>query len=187
LDWFESLGYATLQGPDIAPGEPAAERSDFSHVVLTRRLRDALARLNPLIPEPALEETFRQVLRADTRSLTENNRRFRKMLTDGVDVEYRRPAGVQEERQVHCRRALSGGLKPRRIVLSKLLRDLLCINARPDRKGNTNDVICRSSGSRAAAFRKASMEMVDRGEMSFPTPVLRRHIPLRKTVSHPAT
>ncbi len=23
LDWFESLGYATLHGPDIAPGEPA--------------------------------------------------------------------------------------------------------------------------------------------------------------------
>lgn len=28
LGWLESLGYAVLHGPDIAAGEPAAERSD---------------------------------------------------------------------------------------------------------------------------------------------------------------
>ncbi len=28
LGWLESLGYAILHGPDIAAGEPAAERSD---------------------------------------------------------------------------------------------------------------------------------------------------------------
>jgi len=28
LDWFEALSYAVLQGPEIAPGEPSAERSD---------------------------------------------------------------------------------------------------------------------------------------------------------------
>jgi len=29
LDWFEALGYTVLQGPEIAPGELSAERSDF--------------------------------------------------------------------------------------------------------------------------------------------------------------
>ena len=28
LAWLEVLGYAVLHGPDIAAGEPAAERSD---------------------------------------------------------------------------------------------------------------------------------------------------------------
>jgi len=28
LAWLESLGYAVLHGPDIAAGEPNAERSD---------------------------------------------------------------------------------------------------------------------------------------------------------------
>jgi small subunit ribosomal protein S9 len=38
-----------LHGPDIAAGEPAAERSDpgYRDVVLEGRLRQALARLNP--------------------------------------------------------------------------------------------------------------------------------------------
>ena len=27
LVWLELLGYAVLHGPDIAPGEPAAERA----------------------------------------------------------------------------------------------------------------------------------------------------------------
>ncbi len=28
IAWFEELGYAVLHGPNIATGEPAAERSD---------------------------------------------------------------------------------------------------------------------------------------------------------------
>jgi type I restriction enzyme, R subunit len=47
LHWFEGMGYSILNGPDIAPGEPAAERTDFSEVVLPNRLRSALSRLKP--------------------------------------------------------------------------------------------------------------------------------------------
>jgi type I restriction enzyme R subunit len=87
------LGYSVLHGPDIAPGEPAAERADFSQVLLTERLRAALAQRNPSIPEPALAEALRKIIRAETPSLVEHNRRFHRMLTDGVDVEYRRTDG----------------------------------------------------------------------------------------------
>jgi type I restriction enzyme, R subunit len=93
LSWLRELGYDALHGPDIAPGEPAAERSDFSEIVLADRLRSALMRLNPQIPEAALGEAFRKITRAETPSLVENNRRFHRLLTDGVDVEYRRPDG----------------------------------------------------------------------------------------------
>src|SRR5947209_566104 len=47
LAWLEGLGYTTLSGPDIAPGQPDAERDDYGQVILDRRLRQALQRLNP--------------------------------------------------------------------------------------------------------------------------------------------
>jgi type I restriction enzyme R subunit len=45
LAWLRELGYTLRHGPDIAPGELAAERDDYAQVVLPRRLRDALTRL----------------------------------------------------------------------------------------------------------------------------------------------
>ncbi len=93
LSWLEGLGYTLLHGPDIAPGEPFSERDDYAQVVLERRLRDALAALNPAIPAEVLEEAFRRVIRPDSPSLVGNNRAFHRMLVDGVEVEYRRPDG----------------------------------------------------------------------------------------------
>ncbi len=53
LTWFGELGYAVGHGPQIAPGEPAAERQSFGEVVLVSRLREARRRMNPAIPEQA--------------------------------------------------------------------------------------------------------------------------------------
>jgi len=78
LSWLQSLGYATVEGPGIAPGEPAPERSDFGEMVLKNRLHAALARLNPGVPNPVLEEALRKVTRIETPSLVENKR----LLTD---------------------------------------------------------------------------------------------------------
>jgi len=47
------LGYAVGHGPKLAPGEPAAERDSFGEVVLVGRLREAIRRRNPAIPEEA--------------------------------------------------------------------------------------------------------------------------------------
>ena len=94
LSWFEELGYAIAHGPNIAPGEPEAERDSFGDVVLVKRLRDAIDRLNPDIPAEAREEAFRKVLRPDSPSLVGNNRAFHAMLRDGVEVEYRSDDGT---------------------------------------------------------------------------------------------
>ncbi len=93
LDWLAELGYETLHGPDIAPDEPGAERKGYSDVVLANRLRSALARLNPGVPAEILEEAVLKVSRTESSSLVENNRAFHKMLTEGVDVEYRAEDG----------------------------------------------------------------------------------------------
>ncbi len=95
LAWLEGLGYEVLSGPEIAPGELAAERGDpgYRDVVLERRLRQALVRLNPDLPAEALEDAYRKVTRPDAPSLIERNRAVHRMLVDGVTVEYRRADG----------------------------------------------------------------------------------------------
>src|SRR5438874_980259 len=50
LELFRELGYEYLHGQAIAPGAETAERESFEQVVLTRRLRDAVLRLNPGLP-----------------------------------------------------------------------------------------------------------------------------------------
>jgi len=100
LQWFEALGYTVLPGPDLAPGEPAAERAEFGAVVLVERLRAALRRLNPALPPEAVEDALRKLLRPEGATLTARNHAVHRMLVDGVQVEYRRPgdggiAGVQ--------------------------------------------------------------------------------------------
>ncbi|CAK0753969.1 putative type I restriction enzyme HindVIIP R protein [Gammaproteobacteria bacterium] len=93
LEWFSELGYAIAHGPHLAPGETAAERESFGDVVLVERLRAAIWRLNPAIPEESREEAVRKVLRVGTPALVQTNRAFHRMLRDGVPVEYPRPSG----------------------------------------------------------------------------------------------
>jgi len=98
LEWFGELGYAVGHGPHLAPGEypegtltPAlsqGERESYGEVVLVGRLREAIRRLNPAIPEEAREEALRKVLRVGTPALVQTNRAFHRMLRDGVPVEY---------------------------------------------------------------------------------------------------
>ena len=57
LGWLRSLGYEVLSGPTIAAGEEQAERTDpgYRDVILERRLKNALRRLNPELPPEALK------------------------------------------------------------------------------------------------------------------------------------
>ncbi len=93
LAWLADQGYTVLHGPDIAPGEPAAERADYGQVILEGRLRDALQRLNPHAPPDALDEAFRRLSKADSPSLVANNHIVHRYLVEGVPVEYQRADG----------------------------------------------------------------------------------------------
>ena len=95
LAWLSGLGLSAAHGPEIAVGQPRAERSDptYRDVVLEWRLREALVRLNPDLPQEALDDAFRKIVRADGASLIERNRAVHRMLVDGVTVEYRRADG----------------------------------------------------------------------------------------------
>lgn len=80
------LGYAVLYGPDIAEGD--RKERDYAEVVLQQRLRTAIDKFNPTIPEEAREEAFKKALRTITVSLADNNEHFHKMLTEGISVKY---------------------------------------------------------------------------------------------------
>ncbi len=94
LTWLENLGWNVAHGPDIAPDTPGAERGDYGAVVLERRLRDALALLNPNLPTDALGDAFRKLTHLDGPTLEARNRAFHRLLVDGVTVEYRTDNGT---------------------------------------------------------------------------------------------
>ena len=88
LGWLESLSWAVAEGPDIGPDTPTAERADYGEVVLSGRLRSALARLNPDLPADALDDALGRLTRPTGATLEARNRAFHRMVVAGVTVEY---------------------------------------------------------------------------------------------------
>jgi len=98
LMWFEDLGYTVRFGPDIAFDGLQPERSaeaNYTDVVLADRLRSALERINPGLPTDAIDDAVRQISHPESPALIINNRRFHKMLTDGVDTSWMNHDGEQ--------------------------------------------------------------------------------------------
>lgn len=93
LGWFEALGYRIARGADISPGATDPWRDSYEDVVLRPRLKAALRRLNPDMPEDAIVQAATNVLRPPEPTLDQNNRWFHRLLTDGVAVEYRDEEG----------------------------------------------------------------------------------------------
>jgi len=97
IEWLEELDYSVIGGPVIAPAPDGAnpERSSYADVVLVDRLKNALTKINPKIPCEAREEALKKIINLplSNPNLIEANRIFHKMLTDGIDVEYKRKEG----------------------------------------------------------------------------------------------
>ncbi len=100
LDWLAGLSWATAHGPDIGPDCGQPERAGYGAVVLERRLRDALVRLNPSLPDEALEDAFRSLTRPEGSTLATRNRAFHRMLAEGIAVGYRAAGGTMRGDQV---------------------------------------------------------------------------------------
>ena len=94
MEWISDLGWETAYGPDIAPDTPMAERADHGQVVLERRLRDALARLNQNLPNSTLDDVFRRFIRPEGATLEARNRSFHDALINGVTADVRGPDGT---------------------------------------------------------------------------------------------
>lgn len=90
LGWLCEQGYTHLYGPDIAHDGDNPERESYRDVLLTMRLRAAVARLNPRVPLAAREDALRQVLELGVPVQLSANRLFHRLLVSGVPVQYQK-------------------------------------------------------------------------------------------------
>ena len=93
VEAFVGLGYEHQSDKSIGPDGECAERASHEEVVLMGRLRAAVARLNPDLPERVHEEAIRKLTVVELPSLLEENRRLHRALVQGVKVEYRDAEG----------------------------------------------------------------------------------------------
>ncbi len=90
IEILEAEGYQYL-----SPEDQEAEREKLSEVVLKKRLRDAISRINPYKPEIVREQAFKAVLHLASQNLIESNEEFHRMLVDGIDAEFLAADGVR--------------------------------------------------------------------------------------------
>lgn len=65
LDWLAELGWQVVRGSHMAPEAAGAERDDYGQVILERRLRESLVRLNPDLPASALTDALHKLTRLE--------------------------------------------------------------------------------------------------------------------------
>jgi type I restriction enzyme R subunit len=82
------LGYEVIRGDNeqYLPGGIKALRGNYGEVVLVERLKEALRKINPSVPEEAREQAVKQILRAESQKLIVDNESFHKLLVDGVSI-----------------------------------------------------------------------------------------------------
>ncbi len=90
LEWLSELGYTHLYGPDIAHDGSGPQRESYRQVVLTERLRAAIAKLNPQVPLAAREDALKQVVDLGVPVQLSANRLFHRLLVGGVPVQYQK-------------------------------------------------------------------------------------------------
>lgn len=93
LSDLAELGWSTVRGPDIAPGETQAERADYRDTILEGRVASAVRRLNPDLPESAVSDVISAIKRAESPLVESENWRAYKHLIEGVPVEFRDAEG----------------------------------------------------------------------------------------------
>lgn len=73
-------------------------RNDTAEAVLTRDLRAALQRLNPELPQTAIDEAVRELTLHDfSRSLIQHNQEFTRLIRNGVSVSWRDTHGRRRD------------------------------------------------------------------------------------------
>ena len=88
IEWFQELGYQYKDGYEIAPEGESSERDDFRKVILEDRLRSALIRINPDIPNQTINNSIPQILNPNIPGLLNCNREMHKWITKGLKVTF---------------------------------------------------------------------------------------------------
>ena len=145
LDWYRGLGYQVLSGYRRCPLAGLVSGGATRDVVLRWQLQGALERSNPSIPQDALHDAARRLLRPSGATLEDRNRSFHRMLVDGVTVEYRDEAGDVRGAQVRVLglRRTRGETTGSRSTSSPFRRT----STRAARISSSSSTVCRSRSS----------------------------------------
>ncbi|MDO4411851.1 type I restriction endonuclease subunit R [Cutibacterium sp.] len=79
----DDLGYEYLHGPDVA-----RSTKDYHDVFLPKILPSSLRRINPGLPQPAIEQAILKISSIDAGSLYQKNEVFNGYLQSGVEVHF---------------------------------------------------------------------------------------------------
>ncbi len=90
IELLQAQGYEYLHGQEIAPDSDNPQRSSFDEVLLLNILKDAIAAINPSIPPDAQADALKQIQRINSPELITNNETFHRMLTEGINITYRK-------------------------------------------------------------------------------------------------
>jgi type I restriction enzyme, R subunit len=82
MDELAELAWEPRDGKQIAPG--SGERESWSELIIPRRLREAIAAINPALPPSAVEDAVQIVLTATSRDARAENLRMHEFLTGGI-------------------------------------------------------------------------------------------------------
>ena len=88
LQRLQSLGWDYRYGKDLPVHEGEFARGDLGGVVFIEQLREAVRKLNPQLPESAVDSVVKSATKSDIGDLVVRNQAFYKLLRDGVRVEY---------------------------------------------------------------------------------------------------
>ena len=80
IELFENMGYTHVYGPDI-------ER-DFTSPLYDEELEDSIRRLNPTMPEPAIQDALYKLRNFENGELVQKNAVFMDYLQNGIQVSY---------------------------------------------------------------------------------------------------
>lgn len=95
IERLQALGFNYVYAPDIAPDSTNPERESFAEVLLIKRLRNAVAQINPTLPAAALDEAIKTIQRISSPELLANNEAFHRLLTEGVNVSYQKDGNTR--------------------------------------------------------------------------------------------
>ncbi len=88
IELLQLQGWAYANGRELSPEGLFCERENYQQIILTNRLRTAIAKINPHIPPDAQEAAVQKVLRIYSPVLLHNNEEFHRLLVEKVKIPY---------------------------------------------------------------------------------------------------
>src|SRR3990167_6819266 len=95
LEMLQEMGYEIVYAPELAPDGSNPQRKEWDTVVLLNVLEASLKKLNPDVPEDAIQEAIKKITKTSSHKIIVNNEQFHEFVINGVAVEHREKGKVK--------------------------------------------------------------------------------------------